>query len=156
LNTIDDLLDTLDKVCEDVRASAEGRASMLRLRLVGRGDLHPKLRHLDPERDLALPLREKETERPDFVWVEAIQVWTRPTIDIVQRREVKDFLGNFLSSANAMRTQPNYGEVILKLLTDRTEHRVISRQLNNLSDTDLLSILEEAETLGLDYLTEEQ
>src|SRR3990172_1567552 len=156
LNTIDDLLDALDKVCKDVRASAKGRASVLRLLLIGRGDLHAKLRHIDTERDLAFPLREKETERTDFVWVESIQVATRPTIDIVQRRAVKDFIGDFLRSAESMRTQLNYGEVIRKLLSSRSEYRIIARQFDHLSDTDLLSILDQAETLGLDYLTEEE
>jgi len=156
LNTIDDLLDALDKVCKDVRASAKGRASVLRLLLIGRGDLHAKLRHIDTERDLAFPLREKETERTDFVWVESIQVATRPTIDIVQRRAVKDFIGDFLRSAESMRMQLNYGEVIRKLLSSRSEYRIIARQFDHLSDTDLLSILDQAETLGLDYLTEEE
>jgi DNA repair protein SbcD/Mre11 len=82
LSTWDDLLDDLMRVREDARARAEGRAAIMRLNLVGRGDLHRELaRKIDLERDLAEPLREGEPGRSDFVWVEAIRNRTRPPLD---------------------------------------------------------------------------
>lgn len=156
LNTMDDLLDALYRVREGVRARVEGRAAVLRLRLVGRGDLHGKLKRVEPDRDLALPLREGEIERSDFVWAESVQVMTRPTIDIAQRRGVEDFVGDFLRAAERLRTQPNVGEAIRELLTNRPEHRIIAEQLEHLLETDLLFILNGAEAWGLDQLLGEE
>ena len=154
LETMDDLLERLESKREDIRARAEGRGAVLRLRLIGRGDLHGKLRRMG---DLALPLREGETERPDdFVWVESVQVATRPTIDIEKRRAIEDFVGDFLRVAEKLRTQQNASETMRELLTNRPEHRVIAEQIEHLRETDLSPILDEAEALGLDQLLREE
>jgi len=156
LSTLNDLLDELYRIREEIRAQAEGRAAVLRLRLIGRGDLHAELRRIEAERDLMLPLREGEMERLDFVWLESIQMTTRPSIDIAQRRMAEDFVGDFLRAVERLRKQPDMGKIMRELLTNRPEHRIISRQISQLSDTDLLSILEEAEILGLDQLLGEE
>lgn len=155
-DTIDDLLDALYRSREEVRGESEGRAAVLRLKLIGRGDLHSKLKRVEPDRDLAAVLREGESERSDFVWVESVQVATRPPIDIMKRRGVEDFVGYFLRAAETLRAQPNAGSGIVELLTGRPEHRVIAEQIDHFSDTDLLSILSDAETLGLDQLLGEE
>ncbi len=157
LNTMDDLLEALHTGKEEVRIQAASRPAVLRLQLTGRGDLHGKLGRVDPDRDLAHRLREGETERSDdFVWVESVQVATRPAIDIARRREIEDFVGDFLRAAENLRTQQNAPEAIRKLLIDRPEHRIIAEQLNTLSEPDLLAILDDAETFGLDQLMREE
>lgn len=155
LTTWDDLLNLLSLTKEEVRAAAQGRAAILRLHLTGRGELHAQLRRVDPERDLALPLRESETERPDFVWVESLQNRTRPLIDIAKRRREPDFLGDFLSAAENLRTAENPGATLKEVLSGRPEHRLIAPQIDQLTDADLLTFLTDAETLGLDLLLEE-
>ncbi|MDP3182881.1 MAG: DNA repair exonuclease [Desulfobaccales bacterium] len=155
MTTWDDLLNLLSLTKEEVRAAAQGRAAILRLHLTGRGELHAQLRRVDPERDLALPLRESETERPDFVWVESLQNRTRPLIDIAKRRREPDFLGDFLSAAENLRTAENPGATLKEVLSGRPEHRLIAPQIDQLTDADLLTFLTDAETLGLDLLLEE-
>jgi DNA repair exonuclease SbcCD nuclease subunit len=155
LNTWDDLLNLLSLTKEEVRAAAQGRAAILRVHLTGRGELHAQLRRIDPERDLALPLRESETERPDFVWVESVQNRTRPLIDIAQRRREPDFLGDFLSAAETLRTAESRETTLRQVLSGRPEHRHIAPQIDQLTDADLLAFLADAETLGLDLLLEE-
>jgi DNA repair protein SbcD/Mre11 len=153
LATWDALLDALAGVREEVRTAAAGRAASLRIRLTGRGELHRELaRRIDPAEDLAVPLRDGEAGRADFVWLEGVQNRTRPLLDINQRRGVQDFVGDFLNAAAALREQENPGERLLALLKQRPEHKVIARQLEALSQEDLLGLLTEAESLGLDQL----
>jgi len=156
LNSIDELVDRLYRVREDVRSYAEGRGAILRMQLVGRGDLHTKLRRVEPDRDLTLPLREGEIDRSDFVWVDSVIVTTRPTIDIPQRSLVEDFIGDFLRAAQTVRNHPNPGGTIRELFMSRPEHRVILEQIAQLSEPDLLSTIDEAEVLGLNQLLGEE
>jgi exonuclease SbcD len=157
LSTWDDLLDEMVRVREEVRAGAEGRAAILRLNLSGRGDLHRELaRRIDLERDLAEPLWEGETERPDFVWVEAVRNRTRPPLDLGARRLVQDFVGDFLNAAQRLRGPENSGAGLQEVLARRPEHRVIAAHLERLGDDALLSILSDAETLGVDQLLPEE
>ncbi len=156
LNNWDGLLDRLYRAREEVRTAAQGRAAILRLQLCGRGELHAELRRADPERDLAVPLREDEMERQDFVWVESVQNHTRPVIDLPQRRTVQDFVGDCLRAAQAIRSEANPGARLRQVLGQRPEHRLIARDLEQLSEADLLEILSDAETLALDQLLPEE
>jgi DNA repair exonuclease SbcCD nuclease subunit len=156
LETWDALLDSLFDVREEVRAAAAGRGAILRVRLTGRGELHRDLlRRIDPERDLAAPLQAGEANRADFVWVEAVQNRTRPPLDLEQRRGVQDFVGDFLNAAALLREQDQPRARLLEILRQRPEHRVIARQLESLSQEELLEILAAAEALGLDQLLPE-
>ncbi|MFP3869048.1 MAG: exonuclease SbcCD subunit D [Desulfobacteraceae bacterium] len=152
LHTFDDLLDLLAATLENTRTQAEGRGAILCLQLSGRGPLHGQLRQIDPERDLALPLREGETERADFVWVESVQTRTRPLLDIDRKRQVQDFVGDFLRAAEAIRQDRQPAAILHNLLTQRPEHYPITRYLKQLTQADLLALLNDAETLGLDLL----
>jgi len=157
LETWDDLLDGLFAVREEVRAAAAGRAAILRVQLIGRGELHRELwRRIDPERDLAEPLRAGEADRADFVWVEAVENRTRPPLDLEQRRGVQDFVGDFLNAAAALREQENPGAGLQEILQQRPGHRLIARQLEDLGPDELLGLLADAETLGLDRLLAEE
>jgi DNA repair exonuclease SbcCD nuclease subunit len=152
LKTMDDLLQSLAAAVDQARARANGRGAIVRVRVTGRGDLHGKLRRVDPDRDLAQPLREGEGGREDFVWVESVEVATRPALDLDQRRQVQDFTGDFLRAAERLRTAGDPGAALREVLTKRPEQRLIANELARLSDADLLDLLNESEVLGVDRL----
>jgi exonuclease SbcD len=154
LTGIDDLLSMTDSIRQQVRDEAEGRPAMLRLMLVGRGGLHGELRHESQRVDLLEQLRENESDREDFVWVEKLRDETRPAIDIPQRREVEDFVGDFLRSAERLRRADDPAEAIRGLLAARKEHRAIAQELEGLDENELIAMLAGAEALGLDLLLE--
>ena len=151
LGTMDALMDALRDECEEVRISADGRPAVLRVHLTGRGGLHKALRRRGT--DIVPLLRESEEDRGQFVWVESVQVRTRPAVDIEQRRQVEDFVGEFLKAAEKLKTQPDTASATRQLLSG---HRVIDNQLDQFTDEDLQSILEDAALLGLDWLLEEE
>lgn len=156
LKTMDDLLQSLAGTVDRTRARADGRGAILRVRITGRGDLHGMLKRVEPDRDLAQPLHEGEGGREDFVWVESVEVATRPVLDLDQRRQVEDFTGDFLRAAEGLRTANDPGAALREVLAKRPEQRLIANELSRLSDEDLLDLLSESEILGLDYLLRDE
>ncbi|KRT66805.1 MAG: phosphoesterase [Candidatus Dadabacteria bacterium CSP1-2] len=156
LSAIEELLQKLEATREEVRSQAKTHGAVLRLRLTGRGDLHAKLRNVNPDGDLAKPLRESEVARDDFVWVESVQDMTRPAIDVDQRRKVQDFVGDFLRAAENLRMENDTRAALHDLITKRPEHRLIAPQIDQLSDSELLEVVDNAETLGLDQLLRDE
>ena len=56
-----------------------------------------------------------------------------------------------MRAAEKLKTQPDAASAIRQLLS---EHRAIDEQVDQLTDADLQSVLEDAEALGLDWLLE--
>ncbi len=154
LDNIEDLLDELMKEKESIRSMSKGRASVIRLYLDGRTNLNKKIR--DEETGIIKTLREGENDRDQFAWVESIVINTRPNIDISSRKQIEDFVGEFLEVAESLKTSDQFKTEIMKILTSVPEHSVIVRQLESLTEEDLYSILEDVESIGLDWLTEEE
>jgi len=152
IDTIDALTNSLVGIKDEVRSQANGRNAVLRLYLNGRGELHKKLRQ--PEFDIIQMLRDGEEERRPFVWVESVQINTRPAVDIQSRRQVEDFIGEFLKSAESLRSFADVESAMRDLLNNPSEHSIITNELDALTREELLSILDDAEAMGLDWLLE--
>jgi hypothetical protein len=124
--------------------------------LAGRGELHALLRRLDPERELTQPLREEEAGRPDFVWLESTELTTRPALDLAQRRQVQDFIGDVLKAAESLRQEAQPAEALQEVMSRRPEHRLLAPRLDKLSQEEWLALLDEAESHALDLLLGEE
>ncbi len=155
LDTLDGLIEELARRKEEVRGQAEGRGAVWRLTLTGRGELHGELRRRNLEQDLAASLREHEGEREDFVWVESLSDSSRPALDVEERSRVPDFVGDFLRAAKGLRQAEDPGEAVRQILAARKEYRSAAVELERWSDDELLRLVEDAETLGLDLLLPE-
>jgi DNA repair exonuclease SbcCD nuclease subunit len=156
VRTLDGLLDELTRHKEDIRQRAAGRGAIWRLALTGRGELHALLRKLDLERELSQPLREEEAGRPEFVWLESTQLMTRPPLDLAQRRQVQDFIGDVLRAAESLRSDPNPEEMLHQVVSRRPEYRLLAPRLDKLSHGEWLALLDEAESRALDLLLEDE
>ncbi len=154
IDSLDRLLSELEELREVLRQKAQGHAAIARVRLAGRSDLHARLRSLDVERDLLGPLREDE-DRADFMWIESIQIETQPAIDIEQRREVEDFVGDFLRAAEVLRSD-SLLDGVRDILLGREEGSKVKSAVEKFSTEELLETLHEAELLGLDYLLRDE
>jgi len=155
IDSFDLLLTELGELRERLRSKADGRASIARIRLVGRSELHTQLLSLEVERDLLGSLREDECDRPDSVWTESIKIATQPVIDVEQRRTVDDFVGDFLRAAHELRSHENH-DALREMLLGRSESPKVTSAIDEFSDDELLEILNEAELLGLDHLLQEE
>jgi DNA repair exonuclease SbcCD nuclease subunit len=154
VDSVDVLIETLLGKKEEVRSKVGSCNSILRLHLIGRGDLHKNLRRSETE--IISVLREGEEERRQFVWVESVQFNTRPAVDIQNRLQIEDFVGEFLKASESLRSDTDVESAMHKLLIDPNDHSIIADQLESLTREDLLSILEDAEMVGLDWLLKEE
>jgi len=170
MEQLNELIASLHKIKDDVRRAAEGRGTILRIGLVGRGTLDKALRgtskafSLNLESDLIEHLRQNEDTRTDFVWLESIAVNTRPEIDLEIRRKAPDFVGDFLRRSaevrqsiaclNPLDKRQELKKVISGYLGGRPEFNKISFILEDMADDELFRLLEEAETIGLNLLVD--
>lgn len=154
---IDALLERLAAAVDGARRRAcepDGRArpAVLQLTVAGRGELHRALARVDPERDLAAPLRRRERDRDDFVWVDRVSLDTRPPLDrerLVRRRGAAAAL---IAAADAVRSAAEPAAAVRELLARRPEQRRVAAALGELGDAEVRAALERAESLGLDLL----
>lgn len=149
----------------DAADAAAGRSLLLRLRLTGRGPLHAVLRrpgYLDDLRRLA---NEELSGAPPFTWLESLTDATRPAIDLVARRAVPDFAGDFLRTVESARraergTDPEAHDAwrerlaaaIRPLYDEWPRGRRVLAPLRPTDDELFGAILDEAETTGIDLL----
>jgi exonuclease SbcD len=168
---IDPLTDdeALRRACREALGSAldaaDGRSLVVRARLTGRGVLHASLARPGYLADLRDLLNEERSITPPFAWVESVRDVTRPEVDLESRRNVPDFVGDFLRTAGVARrsrssTDPDEHERWTSLLRSAVaplfdeslrgrRHLAAGRPSDDALATDLLA---EAETLGVDLL----
>jgi exonuclease SbcD len=155
LNTLDQLLDVLSRICQETGSSADGRLALLRFHLVGRGTLHNQLQdHIDIEQDIVSPLRHNSTGSL-MAWVESVQLDTRPVIDLASRRKADNSVGDFLRASESWRNQDNSDELTRELLRQNAP-KLLADQIDKLSASDLAEIRDAAEWLGLEKLVPEE
>jgi DNA repair exonuclease SbcCD nuclease subunit len=94
-----DVLEERMRECED---AADGRPSLVRFQLEGRGPLHRRLRRSSMLAELTEELREAECVRaetdPDapFVWIESVTVQTGQALDLARIASRHPFLGDLI------------------------------------------------------------
>ncbi len=161
--------EALRRACREAVAAAldaaDGRTIVVRLRLVGRGVLHPTLRRPGYLDDLRLLLDEERGPIPPLAWVESIRDATRPEVDLDARRDAPDFVGDFLRTVAAARrgertTDPDeherwmgtLREAIAPLFDESQRGRRLLRGARP-EDGDLTgALLDDAEALGFELL----
>ena len=156
--SLDELIDDLSASLEQARQDADRRGVVCRVVLEGRGLLYSDLKVEKDFADLLDRLRNEGESQEPFVWVEKIENRCRPTIDLAQRREVRDLLGELLAISQGLRNGGELGESLQEVFADLHGHAVASEVpgLDDLSDEELEGILSDAEFLCADLLEAEQ
>jgi len=151
----DQLTGFLKNLGDEIRELSSGRGAIMRFVLKGRGGLHSLLsdgKHLS---DIIDRLREGESERDDFFWVDSIKNQTLPDIDIEKRRQQDDFVADFLKKTEKLKNSENFEEEIKEALLNQPEANVVAHEIENMSYNALIEIIEKAEVFGLDNLLKE-
>ncbi len=153
LETEGDLIEALERVCEETRNEVQERPAIVRIILRGRGPLHSVLRRGQVVEDLTERLREVGLDSKPPVWIEQILVKTSAAIDLDSRRQSADFLGEVLRVIEGSRLEP---EQLHELISELYQDRRGRRFLETPTASDLLEVLDEVESLCLDELVEEE
>jgi DNA repair exonuclease SbcCD nuclease subunit len=153
LETEGDLIEALERTCDEIGDEAQGRPAIVRITLSGRGVLHSILRRPQVVEDLTERLREAGLELAPPVMVEQIQVQTNTYIPLGVRRNAADFLGEVLRLIENTREIPTrLQEMISELYNDRRGRRFLETP----AEGELLELLSEVESMCVDELVTEE
>ncbi|WP_152394346.1 metallophosphoesterase family protein [Paenibacillus guangzhouensis] len=129
---------------EQCRQASQGRMSILRLTLNGRGALHRKLEQSSFVQDLLQVLREEESydasedaETGDIVWLESLLVDSGAEVDVEHILEQESFLGElFRMAGQATLEQDLYEEIVDQALESMQGHARLRLLIEELKDSD--------------------
>ena len=94
--TIIDLVDHLEDLERETLELADSRSVIMRVTLVGRGELHRVLTRRDALEEILETLRARSVEATPFCWWEQILDRTQPAIDLDEIRSRGDFAADVL------------------------------------------------------------
>lgn len=103
-----ELRDRLEERMRECEEEAEGRPSIVRFRLQGRGPLHRTLSRPGPVRELTEEFRELQRRRAEaeegapFVWIESVHVRSAPEFDLRLAASRNGFLGDLLQLSDRL------------------------------------------------------
>jgi len=108
LESIEDLMDAFAELGGRTAAEAPDRLHIVLWTLTGSGPVHEQLRRPEIVTDLVQALRDAHAPEPvaGAVWLQRLDVETRPRRDITQLRKQQDLLGDLLRLAEGARTHP--------------------------------------------------
>jgi DNA repair exonuclease SbcCD nuclease subunit len=164
LSGFEEIEPLIDRVAEAVDAArtAAGRSVIARVELAGRGPLRAVLVRGGAVGDLRDEAQSRLGEGSPWAWIESLRDRTRPDIDIAERRDAPDFLGEVLREFRRVReaiaapdpTEPRAAlNAVLDELYEHGRARRFLRDARPEGDR-LLECLDEAERLVLDRLGE--
>ncbi len=152
METEQDILNEIDDGMHSLLDGAEGRSVVVRMTLTGRGELNRFLRQPGAVDDLLAGVNDQWAEGLPFVWCERIEDETAAAIDRDAMRSGEDFLAEVLRTADQLRDAP---ETLQDGLADLYRHRRFRQHLAVLTDEETAALLEEAETLAVNLLAED-
>lgn len=146
-----ELIDTIEERCQESQGSEEERALVCRFRLIGRGPLHRSLQRRGTG-EIVEVLRDLFRGAKPFTWIERIDNQTRSSIDLAARAQREDFPGDFLRIAQGYREDSGRLEALKTALEPLFDHRTGRKYLYSMDDSELLSLLNEAEARCMDMM----
>ncbi len=151
------LFDRLEQELATRRDQADGRSTLFRLVLGGRGPLHHSLIRPGFVDDLLERINETGSQERPFFWCERIQVSTASLIDREQERHRGDFVGDLVRLRDEWQKTPNcLGEIrenLQELYGRGNAGRFLREHLP--TDEELLELMAGAEAACLAELLEE-
>jgi DNA repair exonuclease SbcCD nuclease subunit len=151
------LFDRLEQELATCRDGADGRSTLFRLELSGRGPLHHSLIRPGFVDDLLERINETGSQERPFLWCERIQVSTASLIDREQERQRGDFVGDLVRLRDEWQRSPDgLGEIrenLQELYGRGNAGRFLREHVP--TDDELLELMSGAEAACLAELLEE-
>jgi len=95
--TIDDVISSIEKKCEEIVTDMGERHAIIRLSLIGRTDLHTELHRGNIVGDILERVREDFEGRTPWIWLEKLTLSTTGTYDLETLRSGNDFIADIIS-----------------------------------------------------------
>lgn len=163
LTTEQELRDRIEERLRDCEAESDGRPSLVRIRIEGRGPLHRELRRHSFLQELAEELREEERKRAEaaeeapFTWLESFQLHTAPALDYAGAAERSGFVADLLRLSAEAAADETAGKALLEqALRPLLDHpRAGSLMAAILEEEGAAELLKAAESLAVGAISEE-
>jgi len=149
------LVDSVVEVSLEQAATHEGRTVVLRVSLTGRGAVHQDLRRGTIRESVLLPARAALKSATQNVWLDVIDDYTRPDLDIEELRGRGDFGSDLVAMGDSALADPTARSALLAPYLDDLPRGDLRRLLGDMveaapTDDEVRSSLEAA----LDRVTE--
>ncbi len=155
LDTEQKLIFEISNSIELVRKNAEGRSSICRIVLTGRGNLYPAIARKGFLDEILQEVRDCEEGETQFVWVESLINKTKPEVDRKQLLERRDFIGDLARSFEESYRDKQQRENLKEFLDPLIESPSGRKFLESYDDEEFIEILRRAEAICLDELMDE-
>jgi len=157
LSVIEDFISELNKCIEKIRKKANGRKSICRIVLSGRGQLHSMITKKGVLDDILQEIRENVRKGENqFVWIESFVNNTNSEIDRDSLLNRKDFIGDLINLFEEFHN----GKKEISELKKSLELLFLSaggrKFLEPIDDEHLHNLIKKAETICLDKFPEEK
>lgn len=157
VQTEQELLSTLDKVCQDISGSTSGRPAIARICLTGRGPLYRSLIREGAQADLLELLQETGMSYTPYVWIEQVQLDVKPELELNTLRRGQDFIGEMLLSSKELAESHHFEKQMQRELSSLFQDPRVRRFVDMPNMEALKNLLGKAEGLCVDsLLTEEE
>ena len=152
LRTEQELISKIGNCVGNIREKAEGRPSLCRIILTGRGTLHSSIARKGVLDDILQGLRENEEGENQFVWVESFVNNTNPEIDRESLLERKDFIGDLVKLFEEFYHDEDKVVELKEPLGPLFTSLGGRKFLEDVDDEHIIDLIKKAETLCLDKL----
>jgi DNA repair exonuclease SbcCD nuclease subunit len=150
-----ELVDLLSDKCEEELSSLtkDEKGIVIRWKLTGSSSLYHELTMTDKIEETKEILVERFFSQAPFIFPESIRLLIKPdkkTEDFVSQ---ENFIGDFLRLAGQVKDDEQKKNELLEMLNQPLSNRAIKKYLDEISEKELLTILEGSVDLGMDLLS---
>lgn len=162
---IDIPIDTIESVSalrESVRIAKEkirreaGKPVFLTVNFIGAGSMYRVINNPESVQYWINSWQEDEEGKYAFIMVTSVKNKARPKLNLTERSQLPDTVGDFLNIAEQIEGLPTAekAELLRRILTDRPEFERLGAYGRNLTDERLIAAFERAKWFGVQQLTE--
>lgn len=156
MSNLGDLVEEAKAEIARLAQASDGRSCAVRFRLFGRGPVHSQLAEGGGADDLVSAVGEDIAPGTRFDWIESIQDFTRPDVDRDALLAGGSLISDFLSLADEARSGPGALERIREMLAGDLAHPRAARIIRDMSDEELVALVDRAESVGIGLLLGEE
>ena len=149
-----DLFDSIEETMQETLSNAEGRSSVTRITLSGRGALSDSLRQPNLTEELREGVNQDWEGLAPFVWCERIEDNTASPFNREDRIAGSDFIAEFLRVCESAKTDQDLQEQIRVSLAELYELRTYRQHLKDSTPKgeELCTLIEESELIAMNLL----
>jgi len=154
---IDDLIEAIKGKCGDIAEHMEKRHAIIRMIITGRTNIHSELNKENSIEDIVTSIRDHFDGIEPIVWLEKIILNTQGTYDVDKLREGNDFIADIVTLYDELNNHESSIWVGLKeeLKVLFSSWAGANKQLEHLSDEEIIEIAKEARNCTLDQIIRE-